>query len=163
MKLVLVLGVIVLFSVCAWSLPILHPHSKVDPVEAARSAAMQKLLKVLNAEKQKCDWPDGIVFEVGSGPLGDTAGTCVHGVTVFADVTKEHDEQMGRALTIVADPIDVPAIQENRHTKCVPPVIGWGGGGHCERYEDEMVTTCVDKSRILLTAEDGTKHCIKFH
>jgi hypothetical protein len=23
-------------------------------------------------------------------------------------------------------------------------------------------TTCADKSRILLTAEDGTKHCIKF-
>ena len=28
--------------------------------------------------------------------------------------------------------------------------------------QDEPYWTCRDKSRILLTAEDGTKHCLKF-
>ena len=69
--------------------------------------------------------------------------------------------------------VDVPAIQELRDTG--PSFYGFDGhvlGAMCSG-DDRIIPdrpercyglrwTCQPKSRILLTAEDGTKHCIKF-
>lgn len=52
------------------------------------------------------------------------------------------------------EPVDVPAIEvftaEEIQVRCQKL-------GACSQ-----VWTCADKARILLTAEDGTRHCIKF-
>lgn len=61
------------------------------------------------------------------------------------------------------EPMDVPAIQEDLWYE-----EGWretdrcfvGGGTVLHTCKNSW--TCSDPSRILLTAEDGTKHCIKF-
>ena len=55
-----------------------------------------------------------------------------------------------------AEPTDVPAVQVGGH-------LGFEGCGQSACF-DHWVTdyTCADKTRILLTAEDGTKHCVKF-
>ena len=62
---------------------------------------------------------------------------------------------------------DVPAIQETRHektgntTNC--KIVNSGLLSVCDwEYADYLVTTCADKSRVLLTSEDGKRHCIKF-
>jgi hypothetical protein len=60
------------------------------------------------------------------------------------------------------EPLDVPAIvlkctfdkEGNPGTECCD-----GNWPYCH---EEGITTCADKSRILLTAEDGSKHCVKF-
>jgi len=57
-------------------------------------------------------------------------------------------------------PMDVLAIQEERpspypcNLSSAPFTVCITG--------TEKVWTCADKSRVLLTAEDGTRHCIKF-
>lgn len=48
---------------------------------------------------------------------------------------------------VPVESLDVPAIQETRHTKCISAYL-WPGPA-CQGYEDEMVTTCADKTRIL--------------
>jgi hypothetical protein len=53
------------------------------------------------------------------------------------------------------EPVDVPAIKAEA-PNCFDPKGNAGGSMPCG------ATTCADKSRILLTAEDGTKHCVKF-
>jgi hypothetical protein len=73
--------------------------------------------------------------------------------------------QCPKNVITLSEPQDVPAIQEKRHEKT-------GGTINCRavsdaletcdcEYRDVEVTTCADKSRILLTAEDGTKWCHK--
>lgn len=60
---------------------------------------------------------------------------------------------------------DVPAIEVPVKEK----YCSYGGGSGpfetCYRYDylERTRWTCMDQSRILLTAEDGTKHCIKFN
>jgi hypothetical protein len=49
-----------------------------------------------------------------------------------------------------AEPVDVPAVQ-GKQCLTNPPKTCW-----LER------STCADKSRVLLTSEDGKKHCVKF-
>ena len=53
--------------------------------------------------------------------------------------------------------LDVPAVQEDH---LVPnPVCVLSSG--CDQVKTKY-WTCADKSRVLLTAEDGSKHCVKF-
>lgn len=65
-------------------------------------------------------------------------------------------------------PRDVPPIQELRHQKTgmmrnCKPIQGSEWVVSCEDdYYDYEVTTCADKSMVLLTAEDGSKHCVRF-
>lgn len=66
-------------------------------------------------------------------------------------------------------PIDVPPIQEEYGK----PGFKFCDMGQCSFYEDDKVNelgmtpirrsriTCADKTRFLMTAEDGSKHCIK--
>ena len=62
---------------------------------------------------------------------------------------------------------DVPAIEESVHTKtgtvsCV--ASGSSGLSTCNNnYYVHTIVTCADKSRILLTAEDGTNWCHAVH
>ena len=61
------------------------------------------------------------------------------------------------------EPMDVPAVQEDyvAHKKSEGFACGqdW-----CVATKDilEKRWTCADKSRVLLTSEDGARHCIKF-
>jgi hypothetical protein len=58
------------------------------------------------------------------------------------------------------EPIDVPAII----LKCTPG-SPWGTeccDGKWPYCHEEGITTCADKRRILLTAEDRSKHCVTF-
>lgn len=69
-----------------------------------------------------------------------------------------------------SEPEDVPAIKEPEKMcslftfpvgssySCAEPL---GSACPCGHYIDVDITTCSDKSRILLTAEDGTKWCHK--
>jgi hypothetical protein len=62
---------------------------------------------------------------------------------------------------------DVPAIQETRqeckrNNDYLCPAGALGSACPCGySYQPVKESTCADKSRILLTAEDGSKHCIK--
>jgi hypothetical protein len=84
----------------------------------------------------------------------------------------------------VAEPIDVPAVQEpsgeppngpacmtwpceHERNKWCRPVTDNNSPADAPNSElcydsPPSEWTCADKSRILLTAENGTKHCIKF-
>jgi hypothetical protein len=53
------------------------------------------------------------------------------------------------------EPVDVPAIQRKYSTGVIC------GLNDCIELPPKKIWTCADRSRILLTAEDGTKHCIK--
>lgn len=66
--------------------------------------------------------------------------------------------------------IDVPAIQEEREIEICEAVTAIACpdqldcaqkclSSHTTKHK---VWTCGDRSRILLTAEDGTRHCIQF-
>jgi hypothetical protein len=65
------------------------------------------------------------------------------------------------------EPVDVPAVQQPQL-----PDLKWCGdhmktdAGYsiCLLHiaQNPPKTTCSDKSRVLLTSEDGKKHCIKF-
>lgn len=74
----------------------------------------------------------------------------------------------GRAGIISkSEPMDVPAII----LKCSNPSFDDPDPQHGTECCDgkwpychpEGITTCADKSRILLTAEDNSKHCVKFN
>lgn len=56
--------------------------------------------------------------------------------------------------------VDVPAIQETRQSDS-PCNLSSSGSTVC-MTGPYKAWTCSDKSRILLTAEDGKRHCIKF-
>lgn len=64
-------------------------------------------------------------------------------------------------------PRDAPAIEETRQ-ECVEQKsmyacdAPFGSSCPCGSMQSVPYPTCSDKSRILLTAEDGTKHCIRF-
>ena len=66
-------------------------------------------------------------------------------------------------------PVDVPAIQETYEIGLMtchasPDCEGKGPSCNmsvCEKVRNQ-VWTCADKSRVLLTAEDGTRHCVRF-
>ncbi len=75
----------------------------------------------------------------------------------------EHPYTLRCAASAKTEPQDVPAIQEKylahrKGDKCFSTLMA------CEYATDdyELRWTCKDKSRILLIAEDDTKHCIKF-
>lgn len=60
-------------------------------------------------------------------------------------------------------PIDVPAITKPRLVHKAGEL--WSCGQDlCQagKNQYEKIWTCADKSRVLLTSEDGKKHCIKF-
>lgn len=63
-----------------------------------------------------------------------------------------------------AGPSDIPAIQvvDSYLLVCLPNKHPFG----CEIGKGDKVPShrysCADKSRILLTSEDGKKHCVKF-
>lgn len=61
-------------------------------------------------------------------------------------------------------PMGVPAIRENKLTHHKGDPCHTMGAMYCSYNADVYgpVWTCADKSRVLLTAEDGTRHCIKF-
>lgn len=77
------------------------------------------------------------------------------------------------------EPMDVPAILDEHYTTLIPRTDDpeeWQREG-CENVHRKGLKaswgilgcsitgpnwTCSDKSRILLTAEDGTRHCVKF-
>jgi hypothetical protein len=66
-----------------------------------------------------------------------------------------------------AEPQDVPAIQETRKECVIPDDVSVcsamaGSQCPCGSMKDVPYWTCADKSRILLTSEDGQHHCIKF-
>ena len=69
-----------------------------------------------------------------------------------------------RCITPPSEPMDIPAINDKpflMHAKgdC------WGEGlqAICTQSDIFKPTyTCADKSRVLLTAEDQSRHCIKF-
>ena len=91
---------------------------------------------------------DGLVVDdthqhfSGLAPVG---GTCPEGSTCYP---------------MVGEPQDVPAVHEDyiqfHKGQWISGGISAAEDIHADRW------TCQDKSRILLTAEDGTKHCIKF-
>ena len=56
------------------------------------------------------------------------------------------------------EPVDVPAIKQSPETLITPIICG----GKCDPLHIPARWICADKSRILLTAEDGTKHCVKY-
>jgi hypothetical protein len=63
--------------------------------------------------------------------------------------------------------LDVPAIQELRRNPlagvpCGAPSISPSDCVTLAADAKVKVWTCSDKERILLTAEDGSKHCVKF-
>jgi hypothetical protein len=69
-----------------------------------------------------------------------------------------------RLVWPTAEPIDVPAVQ----TKCdptaeenSPEMDACFSGEWPYFFPDRIVVTCADKSRILLTAEDGKQWCHK--
>lgn len=55
-----------------------------------------------------------------------------------------------------SQPMDVPAVQVQRKEKCG---VNIANDGYACAF---TYWTCSDKSRILLTSEDGTRHCVKF-
>lgn len=58
---------------------------------------------------------------------------------------------------------DVPAIEERQEDTDSPVYfLSDGGRTYFSHYRLKTVTTCEDKTRYLMTSEDGTKHCIKF-
>ncbi|HVT81222.1 MAG TPA: hypothetical protein VHM90_11250 [Phycisphaerae bacterium] len=70
-----------------------------------------------------------------------------------------------------AEPMDVPAIEEETKElviDCNPPTICDKVTGVCTTTatacapRKQKYFTCADKSRILLTDEQGGKHCMKF-
>lgn len=85
-------------------------------------------------------------------------------------------KQLANPLPLLEEPMDVPPLEENTHD--VPwkpeaselPYFSEACGfvdGKMTYAPDPIAChvsswTCADKSRILMTAEDGTKHCIKF-
>lgn len=68
----------------------------------------------------------------------------------------------------VPDPVDVPAVQETttEPQNCSlsmmwpSPRDGWLKEGGCGSKRP-LVWTCRDKSRVLLTSEDGVRHCFR--
>lgn len=54
------------------------------------------------------------------------------------------------------EPMDVPAFQSGQYQVCRGL-----GSEHCTGPQMPE-WSCRDKSRVLLTAEDGSKHCISF-
>ena len=68
-----------------------------------------------------------------------------------------------------ANYVDIPAIQETRQvcqlSKTTFLCAGSSLGSACPcpyEYQPAQVWTCADKSRVLLTSEDGVRHCIRF-
>jgi len=61
-------------------------------------------------------------------------------------------------------PMDVPAIKRvsriENDISCFSLTTGKPKPVDCR--PKKITWTCADKSRVLLTAEDGTRHCIKF-
>lgn len=116
----------------------------------------------------------------GVGPTSvDAGGTCV--AMCFRE--GERVECPGNVRMCGGgkwEPMDVPAISEEYvafessencrrpkgiyETKCKTVATGWACSiVQCDTVKHKGTReTCADKSRILLTAEDGDKHCIKF-
>jgi hypothetical protein len=62
-------------------------------------------------------------------------------------------------------PMDVPALTETKScfdTFSLAYSTGWSISEDAKHGCKITFATCADKSRILLTAEDGSKHCVKF-
>jgi hypothetical protein len=74
----------------------------------------------------------------------------------------EHDKD-GYYCAIVLvppEPMDIPAISE-AYPACEHYSL-WSWGIKCDKPIIGHAPTCADTRRILLTAEDGSKHCINF-
>ena len=56
--------------------------------------------------------------------------------------------------------MDVPAIQDDHIVRCFMDAQHGEIPPGCSKHVNHW--SCADKSRVLLTAEDGTKHCVKF-
>ena len=90
-----------------------------------------------------------ILLMVGRGH-GQTSPTTAQKPSV-ACYTAENCSTCAKFCEVIypkPEPIDVPAIMKGR----------WSDSSHFEG-----AYTCADRSRILLTSEDGKEHCIKFH
>lgn len=85
-----------------------------------------------------------------------------------------------------AEPLDVPAVQEPVESECfagdvggargwicnnngrvpknsrTPSYMTFDGGSETIKGEGGYLWTCSDKRRVLLTGEDGTRHCVLF-
>ena len=59
-------------------------------------------------------------------------------------------------------PMDVPAIEHISRIENGISCFSSNTGKPMDCRPAERTWTCADKSRVLLTAEDGTRHCIKF-
>jgi len=57
-------------------------------------------------------------------------------------------------------PMDVPAIEANDDLNSASCLSIFDEKSH--KFKCSTRWTCADKSRVLMTAEDGTRHCIKF-
>jgi len=66
-------------------------------------------------------------------------------------VADDNGNMTAQSITWIEPPQYVPAV--HRDVKCTQG--RW--------YYADSSWTCADKSRVLLTAEDGTKHCILFN
>ena len=111
------------------------------------------------SQASTCQWEP-----VGSGAQGGTA---------YSKEWPQGEDQGG----VWSPPMDVSAIQEelpggrgclerydgcwvlDKDGKAVTNDRVWGGDWTLLRF---YRWTCADKSRILLTAEDGSRHCLKF-
>ena len=68
----------------------------------------------------------------------------------------------GSPIPQLIEPMDIPAVKVCEETKAVYTAEEWRTmiRGGCITGIPKL--TCADESRILLTAEDGSKHCLKF-
>lgn len=84
--------------------------------------------------------------------------TCVFVLVMVAVLALAARPNGGDVLTV-----DVPAVTEPRKECIEYWNITIDGNAHCKTYSDVQEWTCADKERILLMAEDGSRHCIKFN
>lgn len=96
-------------------------------------------------------------------------GQADRGVNVtLLDNAGDSDVQHGQLHTSIChnakcEPMDVPAVEVIDHKDDWYYMKTYDVPEQEEMFRgDRKRWTCADKSRILLTAEDGTKHCVKF-
>jgi hypothetical protein len=118
-----------------------------------------------------CDpLPDGTHGKSGNdcylwGP-GTTVRTLPY--VTFADICYNEGTTLVCPNLIVPDAPVVPAIRERRRVAtgyvehCLIGGCMVGMGTRTPTYSMKNVWTCVDKSRVLLTTEEGKKICVKF-
>ena len=108
---------------------------------------------------------------------GVTVWTSAEYAKMRKDVGKQFDEDCAkyavRAKPEKPEPVDVPPITEEygnpgyeycdmRNCMWVDGVpLGFDHTGTSPAYKRRTRLTCADKTRFLMTSEDGKKHCIK--